>query len=413
VTLTGIDQGKHQLGAPQVLGGRVYVPDSATGRLIVYDIASGRLLDQIQVSSSPGPLDLFVKDGLLWVNAADGPDAVSIDAAGVVHHIGKYEPTVPGGPLPTPTSGRSGNGNGNGNGHGNGPGPSRTTHAPRPTGTTKPPPTTTPPPPTQPPGSVTQLPKPGAIIVQFSPVSGDSPQSYTLTDVPGTAQLDHTSVGPGGPYEFTVAGLDCAQQYQFTVVAHFPGGTTSAQAGSKARPCVAPDPPTNVTLATTTQKQLGVSWTAPASDGGGTVHYDLSWGSGSATGIASTSHTITGLQNFTTYTVSITAANPAGSRQPPTTMSGEIAPGTTWGGTIVNNNVLPLNVRQGADTSTKSVGQFAPPGGEHVNVICLASGGHWADPSGSPSGNGWYKITSPAGYVAAGYVSTSAAVWTC
>jgi hypothetical protein len=418
VTLTGLDAGdaatahpspgQHRLGAPQVVGGRVYIPDSTTGRLIVYDIASGRLLDQIQVSSTPGPLQMFVKDGLLWVNSAQGPDAVSIDATGAVHHIGKYEPTLPGGPLPTPSP-RGGPGNGNGDRQGNGGGGS-SPPAPRPsTSTTSPPP----PPVLNPPESVSQKPQPGSIRVTFSPVSGAAPQRYTLTDVPAGAQIDPPEIKPGQPYEFTVTGLDCAQTYQFTVVAHYPTGTTSAKAGAASRPCVAPDPPTKVRLATTTQRQLGVSWTPPASDGGGTVHFDLSWGVSSISDLTGTSHTITGLNNFATYTVSVAAVNFAGSSEPPSTVSGMIAPGTTWGGTITNNWLLPLNVRKGPDTSTQSIGSFPAGGGEHVDIICSTNGGHWADPSGNPSGNGWYKITSPAGYVAAGYVSTGSGIWTC
>src|SRR5205807_183742 len=46
----------HRLGAPQVLGHRVYVPDETTGSLIVYDTAAAAFDDTISVTGTPGHL---------------------------------------------------------------------------------------------------------------------------------------------------------------------------------------------------------------------------------------------------------------------------------------------------------------------------------------------------------------------
>ena len=78
-----------------------------------------------------------------------------------------------------------------------------------------------------------------------------------------------------------------------------------------AMPCVAPGPPSGLTTSVSSG-QIGVNWTAAASDGGGTVTYTVSWGSGSNAGLSGTSDTITGLANFQNYPVTVTADNQGG-----------------------------------------------------------------------------------------------------
>jgi hypothetical protein len=447
VTLTGLDA--HHLGTPQVLGDRVYVPDETTGRLIVYDTGAGQLVDQITVTGKAGALNMFVKDGMLWVNDANGPDAVSVDSSGGVHHIGKYDSQLPGGPLPatrkasSPPPSPKDNGNqalnsgispaapgitlGNNN-RGNGGGGNRqpakpVRHSPSPVVPSNPPPSqpstppashppsSAPPPPPPPvlqaPRSVSETPQNGSILVTFTP------DSYTLSGLPSGATSNPTQVVPGSSYRFTVTGLVCGKQpYQFSVVANYPTGQRSTQASGGALPCVAPKAPTNVSLNTGTQHQIGVTWGAPSDNGGGNVTYQVSGaGSGSANG---TSYTIRGLKNFQNYSVTVAAVNSAGSSQPPATTSATLAPGRTWGGTIYNNAQYPVNVRAQPDTGSTSKGTFAAGGGQGVTVVCRTPGGSWQDPTGSPSGSTWYKIQySGDGYVATGYVNTSAAVWDC
>src|SRR5207247_144436 len=58
---------QHRYQAPQNLGGRVYIPDTTVGRLLVFDTASGRFVQPVNVPGARGrPLEVFVKDGLLW-----------------------------------------------------------------------------------------------------------------------------------------------------------------------------------------------------------------------------------------------------------------------------------------------------------------------------------------------------------
>jgi Bacterial SH3 domain len=142
------------------------------------------------------------------------------------------------------------------------------------------------------------------------------------------------------------------------------------------------------------------------------VTYTLSWGAGSAQ-TGGTSHTITGLANFRTYTVSVTAHNAAGDSPSSGSRQVSIVPAGTWGGTIYNNAVYPVNVRSAPNTGASIVHQYPPGGGQSVSVICVTGGGSWQDPTGNPSGSTWFKVTYP-GYIATGYVSTGGAgVWDC
>ncbi|NRQ36720.1 hypothetical protein HII36_33520, partial [Nonomuraea sp. NN258] len=89
------------LGVPQVLGAKVYVPDRSTGSVIVWDSAAGGHPTTLQVARRPGPVTVFVKDGLLWANDENGDKAVVIDPEGRMHGVDKDDSDVPG-PSSTP-----------------------------------------------------------------------------------------------------------------------------------------------------------------------------------------------------------------------------------------------------------------------------------------------------------------------
>jgi hypothetical protein len=450
------------LGSPQALGGRVYVPDNSTGRLIVYDSGSGRMLNQITVSGQRGRLDLFMHDGMLWANDASGSAAVSVDSAGAVHPISKYAPDLPGGPLPKPTrsspprpdgggptrgagapgtlpkggNGKgSGNGDGGGNGNGGGNGGGRGTpvkpptqpppRTPPPTPPKTTPPTTAPPttPPAAPPNAPTGIGETagaGFVEVKFSPSAGATPTSYTLSDLPSGATAAPDSVSPNGPYEFRVTGLSCDQTYKFSVAANYPTGAKSSSGGS-ARPCLAPSTPGGLNLNVGTQKQVGAAWQA-AKDNGGTVTYTVTIKGGNVKGTtksttAATSKTFSGLTNFDSYTVAVTAANSAGtSRQASTSKTlGNL---NGQGGHIYNNPVYAVNERStmDADGTGNIVGSFGANSNAPVTVLCVDTGGRWQDPdtTHTPNGSTWYYLSKPQkGWVATGYVTGPKNVWSC
>jgi hypothetical protein len=378
------------LGPPQVLAGRVYLPDNSTGRLIVYDAATGALLNQITVSGRAGRLDVFVHDGLLWANDASGTAAVSIDRTGTAHPIAKYSPDVPGGPASSSTGG--------------------TGTTPATVGPTRPSKTA---PPNAPTG-VTEKSNPGSIEVTFTPSAGATPTGYILGGVPGGAAVDPPTVGPGGPYHFTVSGLSC-QQYAFSVVANYPSGGLSGT-GVAVFACLVPDAPASVALNTGTQHQVTATWPATANTGGGTVTYQAAINNGAAGDVGgATSKTFTGLTNFATYTVAVSARNAAGTSATRPSAAKALSAGP-WHGVIGNNAVLSVNLRADHTTSSASIGSFPPPGGQAVTAMCVyPNGGAWADPSGSPSGSSWYKVSAAPGngWVATGYVLNVSGVWEC
>ncbi|UGQ10366.1 hypothetical protein LO772_26400 [Yinghuangia sp. ASG 101] len=91
----GIGGAAGSFAPPQVLGSRVYIPDRAHGFLLVYDTAKAQFEPQIKVTGQPGPLESFVRDGMLWVNDRNSSAAAVVDASGVAHPVGKYADDTP------------------------------------------------------------------------------------------------------------------------------------------------------------------------------------------------------------------------------------------------------------------------------------------------------------------------------
>ena len=472
------------LGVPQLLGSRVYLPDDTTGQLIVYDTASGQLVERIPVTNHPAKLQVFVKDGMLWIDDPDGPDAVAVEASGAVHHIGKDGPHLPGGSTPTPSSESGGDAGsassattptattstparvGKGTpsrprpstGGSSTPAPSRpagpsgssgptsptspskpvtpssgpspappgqgsASSSPGPSPTPKPTPgptpnpsssssSTPPPPPVKAPQSVTETPRAGSIHVTFTPV-GAGVTDYTLTGLP--AGVTVPPVPAGGAAYFDVTGLTCGSTpYVFGVSANYPNGSAATQATAGALPCLAPGAPQGLKFDTATEHRIGVSWSPPASTNGGSVTYDVSWGSGSPhTGLTGTSDAITGLANFQSYLVTVTARNPAGASQPPASASVTLSAGP-WAGHITNNAMYPVNERRSPQLSAPVVNQFPAGGNSAVSVGCVGPGDTWQDPVDKTlTGSTWYRLAGSNGWVASGYVSTATGVWAC
>jgi hypothetical protein len=214
--------------------------------------------------------------------------------------------------------------------------------------------------------------------------------------------------------------LSCGTTYSFTVYSVGTGGQQVAAAPVSAQPCAPPTAPQRLS-AQVSQHQVQLSWSPPASSGGGTLSYTVSWGSGSAH-TAGTSYTITGLSNFQTYAVTVTASTPAGQGQP-VAQSVSVSPGTTWHYNVSSWVTLPLNIRTGPSTADGILTTLNPAGGVAVQIACQVRGGGYTDPTGTPSFPGgavWDKLSS-GGYIADGYIDTpsassnqfSAPIWQC
>ena len=139
----------------------------------------------------------------------------------------------------------------------------------------------------------------------------------------------------------------------------------------------------------------------------------VSWNGGSADAGTSTSHTITGLTNGSSYTVTVSATNAAGTSNPSATKTATLGTASQTGH-IGGDALYSVNVRSGAGTNNGIVHTYPVGDTSAVQVTCQQTGGSWVDPTGSPSGDTWYKVSGPyAGYIATGYVTGVSGVPGC
>lgn len=423
--------------APQVLGTHVYVPDRS-GELKVYDTADAAVREPIKVTDKPGDLEVFVRNGLLWVNDSDNKAAAVIDAGGKTRKIGKYKDDAPSARKPekdTP--------------------PERDNTPDQPVPPVNPDPPAPPvnDPPKQdlpekpekperpekdepkapvPPSKDTPDPEPSApgtpqteagadgITVSFSPASGSlKPTGYTLQGVPAGATAAPATVAADGPFQFQVSGLSCGTEYSFTVVARFAGGQTrESGASTPMRPCTAPAAPRNLQI---TYPQGGhganVSWQAPA-NASGTMSYTVTWNGGSKQ-VTGTSLAVTGLTNGQQYTISVTSANEAGGGAAANGTADLTPPAQTMNIAHNDDDTEPLYVRSEASTQsgyrvTSVAGKTTPA----VTVLCnVPNGSNETHPYDNVSSPYWGKITvnGKTGYVADIYLDSrnNPNVWNC
>lgn len=383
-------------GPPQVLGSKVYVPDRSNGSLQVYDTIQAAVLEPIRITGEPGELDLFVRDGLLWVNDQSSAAAAVINADGEVSRIGKYATEAPTDDGPATD-------------HPPEPDPSRKPQPdPEPSDPPDPDPTKepdpSPPAPRLPPGTPQAQAGPNGVTVTFAPSPGARPESYDLgighgDDAlipPYAYEASPRSVGSSGPFQFRVTGLPCSTPVNFQVVARFPDGKPAlSQRSSEITPCVAPGSPRNVRV--TVPKNGGkaaVRWDAPT-HAGGDLKYEVSWDA--KTGeqpsqrreTSDTSYTIEGLKNDTIYQVSVRSRNAAGSSAAVTTEA-DLTPPEHFR-QITNVSLMDrAPVYSGPSSDTELVGSVSPD--TAVAVQCRMAGTREVNEGNGKSSNIWARI---------------------
>ncbi|MFI7698650.1 fibronectin type III domain-containing protein [Nonomuraea sp. NPDC049480] len=410
-----------KLGVPQVLGTKVYVPDQSTGALIVWDSAAGGRPTTLQVAGGPGPVDVFVKDGLLWANDENGDRAVVIDPEGRKHDVDKDDSDVPG-PTNTPKPRQTPRNEPTNTDAPPEPDPVKTTKAPRPTRTREteeptreptktptqtPAPTETPsaspspspsptPSPPSAPGAVSARSGPGKVTVTFSPSTGGEVQRYTIK-TSGAGKPEPESVDADGPYRFEVTGGACDREYTFVVVAHWSGGEVESQPSAGAKPCVAPGAPTGF-AAKAKNRGAELSWNAPANAGEGTT-YELT-GAATNNAINGTSFTVDGLKNNVKHTFKLKAKNAAGESPEAATTEVDLAYPRQQYQNKSNEDTNTI-IRPGPSTSGEA-GKIPVKQYITLTVICQVKGQGYRDPSNGASSDIWNRIESQYGN---GYLS--------
>lgn len=166
----------------------------------------------------------------------------------------------------------------------------------------------------------------GALVSWIKP--GGTVTAYVITAEPGGATVRTSEVT-----RFLVGGLANGRQYRFTVRAVNAAGTGPASAASAAVTPQAPSAPGSVGRLRVLAGfgQVAVSWAMPSSDGGAPLTgFRVSTSPATATltvSAATTTATVTGLKDGTSYRVAVTAVNSAGAAK--VAWSAAVRPGMT------------------------------------------------------------------------------------
>ena len=191
-----------------------------------------------------------------------------------------------------------------------------------------------------------------SVVTWSAPASngGAAISSYTVTSSGGQV----CTTPNGTTLTCTVTGLTNGTAYTFTVAATNSAGTgPSSAASAPATPASLPGAPTGVIASNHFDSISVVSWTAPSDGGSPITSYKVTSAPGGFTcTTATTSCTVSGLTNGTTYTFTVTATNALGTG-PASAPSAPIVPAATPG--------VPTGVTATSFADSQSVVSWTAP----------------------------------------------------
>ena len=223
------------------------------------------------------------------------------------------------------------------------------------------------------PSSVRVTPYNSSAVVSWtaSTTTGGQPiTGYTVTASPGGASCTTSTTS------CTVTGLTNASSYTFTVTATNANGASVASAPSASTEILAVPATVQSPTAVARNASATISWTAPVSNGSDAVSgYTVTASPGGATcspaSVTSTTCTVTGLVNGTTYTFSVVATNDQGNG--PAAVTNAVTPATVPGAAVI--------VKVTPATTSASLVLKAPTstGGARISSYQVSvNGGSWA-----------------------------------
>jgi hypothetical protein len=331
--------GTGPLGPGVYYAGRVYVPDTRAAVVRSTDL-TGRMFADVPMPSATGVVELEVREGYLFINAPDGPNARVVDDKHVVREVNKYQEGVLGGDPPPP-----------------------------------PPPAPDPEPQVTVPGApqnVTSAGGNGMVTITWRKAN-DNGAPVTRYVVEGNGQ--QIVVG-ASQRSVEITGLTNGQSYRFTVYAVNSQGAGARAAAPPVTPTAdVPDAPASVQATANPDGTVTVTW--PASNGQG--HEISSYRVTSITGGvtapvgAVTDVTMTlakgALRYGQQYAFTVVAINDINAASDPSPVSNTIVPFTVPG--------APVNLAAGTVSSARGTIQVrwtaAPANGRPVTRYVIES----------------------------------------
>jgi Fibronectin type III domain len=260
----------------------------------------------------------------------------------------------------------------------------------------------------------------GATDVSLSWCEPEIASGYNIFEgtSPGNepTQVNDTPLGASDT-SYDVTGLTGGTTYYFVIQALTDGDSITSSEASAAPTATVPGAPTGLTD-TPGRSEMGLTWTAPDSDGGSPVTgYDVY--QGTAAGgeskvpvviAASTSVTVTGLTSGTSYYFVVTAVNAVGESP----ASGEVS-AIPLGQAGDSGSQGPSDGPSGSSTGTPGGGANSPGGG--ANSGGRGSGHHHhhavgrhGQPSVSPAASSTHLVPPPASLLVAAAAAGAAII---
>jgi hypothetical protein len=343
--------GTGPLGPAVYYAGRVYAPDPRAGVVHSAD-ASGKAYQDIPMPSATGKVELEVREGYLFINAPDGPNARVVDNNHTVREVNKYQDGVLGGDPPPPP----------------------------------PPPAQDPEPEVTVPGTPQNLTSAGGdgmVTITWRKAS-DNGAPVTKYVIEGAGQ--QITVG-ASQRSVEITGLTNGQSYRFTVYAvNAVGAGPRASAPPVTPTSDVPDAPASVTATPNPDGTVTVTWPAANGQGHAITSYRVTSITGGVTApvgaVAETTMTLArgALRYGTQYAFTVVAINDINAASDSSPPSNTVVP-FTQPGAPVNLTAATVPTARG---SIQVSWQAAPANGRPITkYVVESSSGRQDVPTGT------------------------------